>query len=362
MKRTTLAWFACASLLGCSGAPVVGVSTQPIIGGTTDDGDANVVMVVSQVPGSMQASLCTGEIISPHVVLTAAHCVDPALIGMGAQTYVFTGTTLPRPVTLSDLLTTQATHYDLAFDPGHPENGHDIGVAILSNPTSIAPLPYNRKPITSALFGQPARLIGYGITDSTDTKGDTAGTRREAPSVLTGLDANNSTLVDYQDGMHGICEGDSGGPGLMMIDGVERIVSVTSFGFQTCPTDQPGAETRVDIYLGFVDQYVTQLDPPAVKAGDPCSSDTDCAPLSCTSTSAGKVCTTPCDPTAVNDTTCTNGTMCTSVDGANLCVKPMSGNGNHSGGCAIGGRAATPGAAALLLVALGALLSRRRRI
>lgn len=357
MKRiTVLAFF--GLLAGCTGAPAPGVTSRAIINGTADTGDPAVIMVVSQVPGSMQASLCTGEVISPHVVLTAAHCVDPATVGQGAKTYVYTQpvfdfTKAPPPGTL---FAASDVHYDLSFDPQHPENAHDIGVVIMGAPLAITPIPYNRKPITADLFGQPARLIGYGITSATDTM--SAGTKREAPSVMIGLDKNNTSLVDYQDGMHGICEGDSGGPGLMMIDGQERIVSVTSFGYQGCPTSQPGAETRVDLYTPFVDMYVTQNDPPAVQEGDPCTSDTDCAPLSCASTSTGKVCTTPCDPTLTTDT-CGNGTKCTAIDGQNLCIKPME---MKKSGCSMSGNGAPASGAALLLVAAALLVSRRRRV
>src|SRR5207248_5816393 len=44
--------------------------SSPIIGGTTDSGHAAVVLLYN----SQNSSLCSGTIIAPNVVLTAAHC------------------------------------------------------------------------------------------------------------------------------------------------------------------------------------------------------------------------------------------------------------------------------------------------
>src|SRR2546421_2802642 len=72
-------------LAGCTGLPATEAQSQPIINGTDDTGDPAVVVVAAQMPNSQQASLCTGSIISPHVILTAAHCVSPATVGAGAK-------------------------------------------------------------------------------------------------------------------------------------------------------------------------------------------------------------------------------------------------------------------------------------
>src|SRR5205814_899918 len=72
----------------------IGVNRGAIVGGTKDTADPGVVLIFSQKPGSAQGGLCTGEVISPHVVLTAAHCLDPAVTGSGVQFSIFTGTDL----------------------------------------------------------------------------------------------------------------------------------------------------------------------------------------------------------------------------------------------------------------------------
>ena len=243
------------------------------------------------------------------------------------------------------LLAVKETHFDSSFDENHPENGHDVGVVILVNPTTITPVPYNRTPMPQTMVGQAARLVGYGITSGSDTSGATAGTRREAPTTLANLD---SLFVGLQDGQHGICEGDSGGPAFMKFDGVERIVGVTSFGFQNCPLTPPagtppgfeaGNDTRIDTYADFIDMYVNMSDPPAKHPGDLCNSDADCIPLQCVQTSVGKICEQSCGPSGTGS--CPTGTTCTSVDGQNICINPSMTGGGGSGG---GGGGDKPGA------------------
>lgn len=343
---------ALAPLLGaaCTGTPSTGTALQPIINGTTDSGDPAVVLVLSQTPGSNTGSLCTGEIISPHVVLTAAHCVDPAVSGVGSKFVVFTGTTLSQSSPATEFLAVAETHFDTMFNPSDPTLGHDVGVVILKSPTTIPPIPFNRKALPQSAIGQAARLVGYGITSGTDTMGTSAGTRRQAPSSVLSFD---DLVINFEDMKHGICEGDSGGPAFLTLDGRELIVGITSYGIKNCPLTDPGTDTLVDKYTSFIDPYVLQFDPPAAGPGDSCSSDADCAPRSCSQTGVGKICVQSCDPMAM-PATCPTGTMCTSVDGQNICAKPQSG---HSG-CDVGQGA--PGGLAAMLGLLALALRRRR--
>src|ERR1700761_8838282 len=81
---------------GCVGAPTTttvgtGVTGQAIIGGAADTGDPAVVLIYLNQPGVSDGELCTGEVISPHVVLTAAHCAggaDPSVTNTLYRVYL----------------------------------------------------------------------------------------------------------------------------------------------------------------------------------------------------------------------------------------------------------------------------------
>ena len=68
------------AVVGCAGqtseppSPII-EEADSIIGGSTDTGDPGVVAVYGQEPGSRSGFLCTGSVIAPSVIITAAHGV-----------------------------------------------------------------------------------------------------------------------------------------------------------------------------------------------------------------------------------------------------------------------------------------------
>jgi V8-like Glu-specific endopeptidase len=238
---------------GCTPPVTVGETRAPIIGGSVDNADPGVVLLFAQVPGSQSGSLCSAEIVSPHVVLTAAHCVAPSEVGQGAQFVVYPGVNFDQ-AQQADLLAVSETHFDAQFSTQNVQAGHDIGVAILAKPTAITPLPVNRTPLDTTFVGKPVRFVGYGLDDSAAQTG--AGTKRQTTTTLSDYTA---LLVHFTDGLHETCNGDSGGPAFMTVNGKEVIVGLTSFGDVNC--NQGGYDTRVDALLSFVDGYVQMFDP-----------------------------------------------------------------------------------------------------
>jgi hypothetical protein len=353
--------------MGAVGAPEVDSVDNAIIGGTTTTGDPGVVLLFAQTPGSQSGSLCSAEVISPHVILTAAHCVSPVEVGANAVFTVFTGSDFNQ-ATKAQLLAVKETHANALWDPNNLVAGHDVGVAILTNPTTIKPLPYNKSAMVQAMVGQPVRFVGYGISDGTAKTG--AGVKRTVSTVLSDFD---DVLLSFTDGLHETCNGDSGGPAFMKIAGVETIMGVTSFGDVNCA--QGGADTRIDAEIAFIDKYVAMFDP----TSDPPPSGTNGSKPSngSSGTTSPPTSGAPGEPPTnqpplaevgqgcQRDDQCSSGACGIGTSGTQVCVAAAAnGNNNTIGGCsvAVGGQA-SPGLALLFVVGIWILLSRglRRR-
>lgn len=207
---------------------------SPIIGGATDTGDPCVVGVFAHAPGSTSGSLCTGTIIGPHTVLTAAHCVNPAVIGNGQQIDLLPGTNLDQAP-----IATISSTFNPAWDLGNLEACHDEG--IIHTAVALRPL------CSTAGFASDLQvtLVGYG----TNTHGNTgAGTKR---TLLVSVADFDSVKIHDGDSSHQTCHGDSGGPAFQL----GRVVGVTSFGTDNGPGDVcegGGFHCRIDADLGFI--------------------------------------------------------------------------------------------------------------
>jgi secreted trypsin-like serine protease len=363
------------------GGPGVSDNSSAIIGGTTDTGDPGVVLLFAQQPGSQSGSLCTAEIISPHVVLTAAHCVSPTEVGANAVFTVFTGSDFNNPAT-GQQLSVQKTQPNPNWDPNNLPGGHDVGIAVLAQPTTIKPLPWNQNPMTQTMVGQTVRFVGYGLDNATAQTG--AGVKRQ---TMTMLSAYDNVKLQFNDGTHETCNGDSGGPAFMTLNGVETIVGTTSYGDATC--SQGGFDMRVDAEVTFIQSFVTQYDPgmtppqnppqtppsnpqnppannpPANSnpdqngspgSGSPPTSGSPGEPVSSSKGAIGASCRVDAD--------CTSHVCGVGQTGNLVCVSGNNGNsGSTIGGCsAVGSTGAADGAGLLIaMTILGLLRSRRER-
>jgi secreted trypsin-like serine protease len=242
-----------ATLLGCgapaSEADAPGETQEAIVGGVADTGDPAIVALYGIAPGADKGALCTATVISPTVVLTAAHCLDPSIVGTGLEYSVLTAADLTDKAHPSPRLKVKETHFDPAFSATNLLNGHDIGVAILDSPTAITPIAWNSDPLPATAKGQSVRIVGYGVNDGFKEMG--AGIKRQANVKINDFD---NLLVKTGDLSKTICSGDSGGPVLLKIGGVEKVVGVNSFGIIFCLFS--GNSTRVDTYASFVKSYL----------------------------------------------------------------------------------------------------------
>ena len=259
------------------------------------------------------------------------------------------------------------THFNADFNVKDLQGGNDIAVVITVDPLDMTPLTMNRTPIDQAMVGTPVRFIGYGVT-AISTTNDTSGIKRQVTTSLAGFD---DLLLQFNDGRHITCEGDSGGPAMMKIDGQNEVIAgITSFGDQGCMMF--GADTRVDVFADtFVQPFIDQFDPPpppppAVpgpdgfipgEIGATCTMDSDCKAHTCALTGDSGYCTATCDPTQADS--CPANTHCGTIGTDPYCLRAGTSGGN---GCSTVPDARGSGALLVLGLALLALLARRTRL
>ncbi|MBK9036969.1 MAG: trypsin-like serine protease [Myxococcales bacterium] len=273
--------------LGCDG-PALGERAPAIVGGVTTAGDPAVVGVV--IGGEVG---CSGVVIDPRVVITAAHCavLRPSAIvigtARGAGGEIAVATALAHP------------------DFGYAGLVNDLGLLILADdaPPPLVPRAGEPPPI-----GAIVRLVGFGATSVTDL----GGIKHEGLAQVTAVSADELSLAPDP---ASACHGDSGGAVLADLGGGEALVGVISSGDAGCVT---GQVTRIDVHRALIDAVIVRAHR-AGALGAACWSSAGCALGACAAF-AGKG-HGVCAPTCAEG--CPDGWRCVDSGlGAGRCQPP----------------------------------------
>lgn len=180
---------------------------------------------------------CTGTLIAPDKVVTAAHCVS----GVSASRMQFViGPSLSQAEYVLDVASVQA-HPD--YDAYNIRN--DIGLVTLASNAPVDPMPVVEQ-IDSSWVGENLFFVGYGVDDGYNHTG--AGVKRAVWIAITQVYA---TAFRYEHPDKNTCSGDSGGPAFIKDpQGNYLLAGVTSYGDAYCSSY--GVDTRVDVFRDFL--------------------------------------------------------------------------------------------------------------
>ena len=194
---------------------------------------AHVVMVLKR--GAGEAGFCTGVVIAPKAVLTAAHCAT-SIENMrvyyrddsGASQFVEIAAVAIHPGFRANALTKHTASIDLALIQTRAPLGARFSAAQLDETGAVA-------------VGETLRIVGYGL--GREGEGASGGVLR---SALLRVRAPLSTILLWAEDPNkagaGACSGDSGGP-ILSGDGA-RVLAITTWSAGAGGGKRCGAVTQ----------------------------------------------------------------------------------------------------------------------
>lgn len=227
-----------------------------IIGGQpVDDGLFDQVVAIL-LDGELH---CSGTLIGPKTILTAAHCVagyEQAITN--GRFEIFVGNSI-----FVDGQRNPIVGYDFPRDPAglmyrrdDHSISHDIGILYLAEKSQMTPVALHNDVPTwddiESIEGSELTFVGFGLKVIKQGKGTGKGVKREATWRFENRDVYN---FYFKGQSSNTCKGDSGGPAFIRVGatGDLFLVGITSSGNSSCTS---GIEMRVDAHFAWITSRV----------------------------------------------------------------------------------------------------------
>lgn len=249
-----------------------------ILFGSPDSVHASVV-VLKLVDALGDAYRCSGVVVAPRLVLTAAHCLEGVVSGK-----VGFGPVDDATATWTDVTEFIPHPRWQASSGGHPSHPDLALVRIASQPEGLAAarlLPADLAIEATDVGSLAMEFVGYGLTETR-----ASGTRLHSSAAMSFACLGASECTWWRNAFSyayiapgafchlrttaGTCKGDSGGPAFITRNGMEYVAGISSFGDTACQTH--GCHAGLD--HAFLDPYIAAAQPSAA-----CASDATCSNL-----------------------------------------------------------------------------------